>query len=62
MHWIVIFTLLTTVYLLLVFNINSKGLCFVQVDQFESEVEQMYAGSKKKKLDKDVSSVYSVYL
>ena len=27
----------------------------MQVDQFESEVESVYAGSKKKKLDRDVS-------
>lgn len=27
----------------------------VQIDQFESEVESVYASSKKKKLDRDVS-------
>ncbi len=27
----------------------------LQIDQFESEVESVYAGSKKKKLDRDVS-------
>lgn len=27
----------------------------LQIDQFESEIESLHAGSKKKKLDRDVS-------
>ncbi len=27
----------------------------IQIDQFESEIESLYAGTKKKKIDKDVS-------
>jgi len=29
----------------------------IQIDQFESEVESLYAGTKKKKIDKDVSCI-----
>ena len=32
----------------------------LQIDQFESEVESVYAGSKKKKLDRDVSTLLLV--
>ena len=28
----------------------------MQIDEFEAEIESLYAGSKKKKLDRDVSS------
>ena len=28
-----------------------------QIDEFESEIESIYAGSKKKKLDRDVSAM-----
>ena len=30
----------------------------LQVDQFESEIESVYAGSRKKKLERDVSTMY----
>lgn len=30
-----------------------------QVDQIESEIEQVYAGSRKKKLDRDVRVVFT---
>lgn len=32
-----------------------------QIDQFESEVESLHAGSKKKKVDKDVSLILNLY-
>ena len=31
----------------------------MQIDEFESEVESLFAGSKKKKLDRDVSCTHS---
>lgn len=34
----------------------------MQIDEFESEIESIYAGSKKKKLDRDVSSDVGVSL
>ena len=32
----------------------------LQIDQFESEIESLHAGSKKKKLDRDVSWLASL--
>ena len=34
----------------------------LQVDTFESEVESLYAGSKKRKLDRDVSAIRTARL
>lgn len=31
-----------------------------QIDEFEAEIESVYAGSKKKKLDRDVSQAITV--
>jgi CCR4-NOT transcriptional regulation complex NOT5 subunit len=33
-----------------------------QIDEFEAEIESLYAGSKKKKLDRDVSFYISTAL
>ena len=32
----------------------------MQIDQFESEIESLHAGTKKKKLDRDVISFHDI--
>ena len=34
----------------------------MQIDEFEAEIESLFAGSKKKKLDRDVSSPVQISL
>ena len=36
---------------------DSIGELNIQIDQFESEVESLYIGTRKKKLDRDVGCV-----